>query len=120
VSDASVVNGVVGVDDAENGRSRIMLESHYFFTPDSGLRQKSWGIGPFIALQSGTEDIIESIGIGVMMRFRRGKGPESFNIDIGAVADPNTRVLGDGIVADAPCPPEKRTCATRKRCRPVC
>lgn len=105
VSDASVVGGLVRVDDEDNGRARIMLESHYFFTLDTETKKKAWGIGPFIALQPGTNEIIESIGIGVMMGFRRGNGPESFNIGIGAVVDPNTRVLGDGIVADAPLPP---------------
>ncbi len=105
VSDASIVNGIVRVNDEDNGRARIMLESHYFFTPGNPPEQETWGVGPFIALQPGTKDIIESVGIGVMVGFRRGTGDESFNLGIGAVVDPNTRVLGDGIVADLPLPP---------------
>lgn len=104
VSDASIVNGIVRVNDEDNGRARIMLESHYFFTPGYPPEQETWGVGPFIALQPGTKDIIESVGIGVMVGFRRGTGDESFNLGIGAVVDPNTRVLGDGIVADLPLP----------------
>ena len=75
VSSASLVNGVVRVTDENNGRARIMLESHYLFTPDGsflfgllGPRNdsdiidekthvttkygtKRWGFGPFISSQ---------------------------------------------------------------------
>jgi hypothetical protein len=53
VSEASLVNGIVRVDDEDNGRARIMLESHYFFTPDwrwTGLDKGVWGVGPFVSL----------------------------------------------------------------------
>jgi hypothetical protein len=108
VSEASLVNGIVRVDDEDNGRARIMLESHYFFTPDwrwTGLQKGVWGLGPFVSLQPGTDNIIEAIGMGVMLGFRRsGEGGESFNLGFGMIVDPNTRVLGDGVVADRPLP----------------
>lgn len=111
ISDASLVNGIVRVNDEDNGRARIMLESHYLFTPTKnvdflGLNnngiEKEWGFGPFIALQPGTEDVIEAIGMGLMFGFRRGKGDESFNLGFGVVIDPNTRILGEGVVANQP------------------
>ncbi len=111
ISDASLVNGIVRVNDEDNGRARIMLESHYLFTPPSNVdflgldnsgTEKEWGFGPFIALQPGTEDVIEAIGMGLMFGFRRGKGDESFNLGFGVVIDPNTRILGEGVVANRP------------------
>lgn len=107
VSEASLVNGIVRVDDEDNGRARIMLESHYFFTPDwrmPGLKDAEWGVGPFVSLQPGTDNIIEAIGMGLMFGFRRGSGSESFNLGFGMVVDPNTRILGDGVFADRPLP----------------
>ncbi|WP_156362232.1 hypothetical protein [Sphingomonas sp. Leaf208] len=111
ISDASLVNGIVRVNDEDNGRARIMLESHYLFTPPSNVdflgldnsgTEKEWGFGPFIALQPGTEDVIEAIGMGLMFGFRRGKGDESFNLGFGVVIDPNTRILGEGVAANQP------------------
>lgn len=111
ITDASLVNGVVRVNDEDNGRARIMLESHFLFTPDQKIDifdldnsgpEKEWGFGPFIALQPGTEDVIEAIGMGLMFGFRRGEGDESFNIGFGIVVDPNTRILGEGVIANQP------------------
>lgn len=107
VSEASLVNGIVRVDDEDNGRARIMLESHYFFTPDwkwTGLNKGVWGVGPFVSLQPGTDNIIEAIGMGLMFGFRRSGGNESFNLGFGMIVDPNTRILGDGVFADQPLP----------------
>ena len=108
ISDAELVGGVVRVSKSNDVRARVMLESHYFFLPsgrflnvDSGM----WGIGPFIALQPGSDDIIEAAAMGVMMGFRRGEGKaESFNIGAGLIVDPSVRTLGDGIVAGQPLP----------------
>lgn len=111
ISDASLINGIVRVNDEDNGRARIMLESHYLFTPTSNVDflgldnsgiEKEWGFGPFIALQPGTEDVIEAIEMGLMFGFRRGKGDESFNLGFGVVIDPNSRILGEGVVANQP------------------
>jgi hypothetical protein len=123
ISRASVVNGVVRTDDQDNGRARIMLESHYFFTPCTwnflGLKNPCstvdgyrvadpkvarWGVGPFIAIQPGSDNIIDAIGMGLMVGARREQSAQSFNLGIGVVFDPNTRVLGDGIRANEPLP----------------
>lgn len=123
ISRASVVNGIVRADDQDNGRARIMLESHYFFTPcaeaffglynpcrnERGYRVADpetarWGIGPFIAVQPGSDNIIDAIGIGLMLGARREKSSQSFNLGFGIVLDPNTRVLGEGLQLNAPLP----------------
>lgn len=108
ISDAEVVGGVVRVTKSNDVRARVMLESHYFFLPDGeflNVASGMWGIGPFIALQPGSDDIIEAAAMGVMMGFRRGAGKsESFNIGLGLIVDPSVRTLGDGIVAGQPLP----------------
>lgn len=112
IASASLVNGIVRVDDENNDRARVMLESHYFFTPkanfglfgDNSGDIKHVGVGPFVALQPGTDEIIEAIGMGLMVGFRRGDSGQSFNLGFGYVIDPNTRVLGDGLKGDQPLP----------------
>ncbi len=137
ISEAEIKNGIVRVTDQNNGRARIMLESHYFFTPcgrflgmggstrnddqklgdgrctsdDPDLAR--WGYGPFVAIQPGSGEIIDAIGAGLMVGFRR-KGSQSFNIGVGIVIDPNTRVLGDGFTANA-APPAGEETAVRYR-----
>jgi len=120
VQNAEIVDGVVRVTKETNAIARIMLESHYFFTPDnflgiqanvdaSGENKKTFGIGPFMALQPGTKEIIEAIGFGIMVGWRRdGAGPGSWNLGIGGVVDPNVQILGDGFVANEP-PPGSET-----------
>ncbi len=116
VTSAQLVNDIVRIDNEDNAIARVMLETHYFFTPDtclfglsrddvcSLLKGKEWGWGPFIAIQPGDGDIIDAIGAGVMLGFRRPGREDSFNIGIGAVVDPNARILGDGIKANQPLP----------------
>ncbi|MES2834033.1 MAG: hypothetical protein V4707_04895 [Pseudomonadota bacterium] len=107
ISEAEVVSGVVRVKDEDDARARIMLESHYFFTPSGtpfGVAQGDWGVGPFVAIQPGTDEVIEAAALGVMMGFRREGTGDSFNIGIGVAVDPNTRTLGDGIERDMPLP----------------
>jgi hypothetical protein len=86
-----------------------MLESHYFFLPNhsffDAVPEKEWGFGPFIALQPGTDNIVDAASAGLMIGFRRGKdSSESFNIGLGVVVDPNSRILGEGLVANQPLP----------------
>lgn len=108
VSDASIdANGIVRVDKREDVRARVMLESHAFFKTRAGKNggpQRGWG--PFIALQPGTDEIIEAIGIGIMFGFKRTKLDDaaSFNIGIGYVVDPAVKVLGDEFVENMPAP----------------
>lgn len=109
-------NKFVRVVDRNNNPARVMLESHYFFTPcgdfifqienkclGNKLESVSWGFGPFLALQPGGEkNIIDAVALGVMFGLRRSadKG-DSFNLGVGVVVDPNTKVLGAGIRENA-------------------
>lgn len=108
VSEAEVVNGIVRVTDEDDARARVMLESHYFFAPTGrflGVNERDWGTGPFVAVQPGTDEIIEAAAMGVMVGFRRpGTIDQSFNIGFGVSVDPNTRVLGSGLRAGEPLP----------------
>jgi hypothetical protein len=107
-TEAELVNNIVRIKNADNVRARLMFETHYFFKPKRsflGLEEDMWGVGPFVAIQPGSDEIIEAIGFGLMLGFRRAKDePQSFNIGVGMVFDPNTQVLGDGILANQPLP----------------
>lgn len=132
VRDAQLVNGIVRVSRGDNVRARLILESHYFFTPEGHLParlfgicnpppatatqaardasscrsdQAMWGWGPFIAVQPGSDNIIDAIGAGLMVGLRRpGEGSQSFNIGVGILYDMDVQLLGDGIFENEPLP----------------
>jgi hypothetical protein len=108
IESATVVNGIVRVDNEKNAVARVLLESHYFFLPDCkflGVEITKWGWGPFVGVQPGSGEIVEAAGLGVLLGFRRPNGSgDSFNIGVGYMVDPSVRVLGDGIVANQPLP----------------
>lgn len=103
-------NGNVRVEKINNDVPRIMLESHYFFTPNTNLlnlNAKQWGWGPFVALQPGTDEIIEAIGMGLMLGLKRNddeNDSSSWNIGLGMVVDPSVKTLGDDIKENEPLP----------------
>jgi hypothetical protein len=111
-------NNIVRVERDNNTRANFLLEAHYFFEPDAelwgtGLKHNQWGWGPFVAIQPGTQNIVEAVGVGLMIGFKRAalmakeKAPErgdSFNLGMGLLVNPNAQVLGDGIVANQPLP----------------
>ena len=108
VESAEVINGLVRVTKDKNDIPRVMLETHYFFLPNVplfGHRKGMWGVGPFVGIQNGSNEFIESIGAGLMLGFRRSEtATDSFNISIGAVVDPSVKILGDGIEENEPLP----------------
>jgi hypothetical protein len=132
---ATVANGIVRVTEEDNVRARLLLESHYFFLPKAtffGLRPNDWGIGPFIALQGGPEDIVQGVGGGLMIGLKRvrtdpdsrggepdGKSADvdgsSFNLGFGVFYDLGVQTLGDGIVANQPLPPGETEIRFAKR-----
>ena len=115
VRSADIVDGVVRVDSEQNKIARVMLESHYFFLSEKTrlfgiVPPERWGLGPFIALQPGTDEIIEAVALGVMVGFRRAgtDSGSSWNLGLGWVTDPNVQILGDGFVANE-APPGNET-----------
>jgi hypothetical protein len=108
VNDAELVAGVVRVKDEDNAKARILLESHYFFLPQRdffGVSPGDWGVGPFLAIQPGENDIVSAAGLGLMIGFRRPNSSNSWNIGVGVLYDPDTKTLGDGIRPNQPLPP---------------
>lgn len=126
VNDAELVNGIVRVKDEDNARARIMLESHYFFamdncpTPAKLMAGARCGMGPFVAIQPGDKEIVQAAALGWMFGFER-LGPKgentgkSWNIGIGAVFDPNTKTLGDGLEPNKPLPAGETTIRYKER-----
>jgi hypothetical protein len=52
------------------------------------IPKKTFGFGPFVSLQPGTDEIIDAIGLGVMFGWkRRNASKGSWNIGIGRVVD---------------------------------
>ncbi len=117
--DSATITGtppVVRVTDDNNAIARVMLETHYFFLPRFNLfgfpelGHGQWGHGPFVGIQPGSDDIIDSVAMGWMIGIRRsvvaGASPssDSFNLGLGIVVDPNTQILGDGFKEGRPPP----------------
>jgi hypothetical protein len=108
VDKASLVNGIVRVEEESDTQARIFLEIHMF-----GLRRKQqddepkplFGQGPWIGIQSSKSEMIDSFGLGWMWGWRKAEtDTRSFNIGIGIVLDPKVQVLGEGIAPNQPLP----------------
>jgi hypothetical protein len=72
--------------------------------PCSPTRRSS---GAFVAVQPGSDSIIDAIGLGWMFRFPdklQMFGNRTLNIGLGLIADQNVKVLGDGFVENQPPP----------------
>lgn len=122
VDEASLVNGVVRVSKERNVIARIMLETHYLFAPDSrflgrGAAKEDYGWGPFFAVEPGGDgDLVDAVALGVLWSFskgisdpgtprvRDGQIRKAFNLGVGIVVDPKTKILGDGVEPDKPLP----------------
>ena len=132
VVSVSAPNNIVRVDDtSSNVIASVVVESHYFFVPHTDLNlgtavvpAYTWGHGPFVAIDAGTStsnnSLIYGFSIGWMIGFRQPhysvidtrtgtKGAiydsSSWNIGLGFRVDPQSKVLGDGLVANMPLPP---------------
>jgi hypothetical protein len=111
VDSASVDGGgIVRIDDESNGLARLVLESHFFAPCPNLFFGDQNGCGLFVAAQLGDSDsIIDSVGGGLMFGFRPAAWVEednnrSFNIGLGVMVDPDTKILGDGINANSALP----------------
>ena len=110
VESAEIIAGVVRITDENDSSARLMLETHYFFRPpfraqQLGVEAKDWGVGPFVAVQSDDNDLLGAVAVGLMAGVRQpGSDRRSFNFGVGVLVDPNSRVLGDGVLANMPLP----------------
>ncbi|MCP3735701.1 hypothetical protein M9979_12535 [Sphingomonas sp. RP10(2022)] len=108
IAEATVVDGIVRIKKSNNTPARLLFESHYLFKPQFdllGVESDMWGVGPFVAIQPGDKEVINAIGLGVMLAFRREPTKtDSFNLGFGVIIDPDVQLLGDGIEANKPLP----------------
>ncbi len=121
VDEAEIVNGVVRVKQKSMAIPRILLETHYFITPDFNLfglvPMGLWGVGPFIGIQASTEEIIDSFAGGLMVGLRRADLSQSLNVGIGAILDRNAKTLGGGFRDGQPPPAGESTVRFRENSR---
>jgi hypothetical protein len=134
VNNAVIVNNIVRVDDStSNVNVGFVLEAHYFlrnffFTGD-GTPEQFCGTtmnldrycmqvahGPFVAIQVGggttaipkATDVVTAYALGWMVGLRHPNlttsPTSSWNFGVGVRVDPNTKLLGDGIVVNQPLP----------------
>lgn len=103
VESASVVNGILRVEEENSAVPRLVAEVHYFFSDRD--RKALWGFGPFVGIQTSDEEVLESFALGAMVGWRRSiDSSSSFNLGIGLVLDTDVQVLGDGLTANEPLP----------------
>jgi len=101
VTDASIdANGVVRVDTRSNATAGFVLESHYFFlrSKEDDYGNKTFGMGPFVAVQPGSDQIVTAIGVGWMAGWRRNNAGGAFTLGVGYASIPSAKVLGDEFV----------------------
>jgi len=105
VKKAEIVNGVVRVEEESNIALGIVLDAHYFFTVHEKDDRATVGAGPFIAIQTSGDNLIDSWALGGMLGFRRDPAKStSFNLGLGVRVEPGVKVLGDGLVENQPLP----------------
>ena len=113
IDSASLVNGIVRVQEDSNVRARFMGEIHFALSCESGAlivdgkkrcdpNERSGGL--FLAVQPGTDNIIEGVGLGWMLRLPDKLFDRALNIGMGVVVDENVQILGDGVKANQPLP----------------
>jgi hypothetical protein len=76
VESAEIVDGYVRVTEEKNVITRILLETHYFFPATTkrflGIKNPgTWAWGPFVGVQSSSDDVIDAFAMGLMVGFRK-------------------------------------------------
>jgi hypothetical protein len=124
IDEAVVVDGKIVVTQQNTNAARLMFEFHQLFTTNiltkngraAARRQllqceanpidcPMYGIGPFLALQTSQDDLIASVGLGIMMGVRNDpRKNTSFNFGIGVQWDSKVKELANGFVAGQPLP----------------
>ena len=108
---AEISNGIVRVSGDNNFSARLLLERHFFTKTDAGtcfLFSSANGCGGFLAIQMGSTNtkVLDAFGFGYMWGWKDNKDDKAtaWNFGLGLIADPNTTVLGDGIVKNEALP----------------
>ena len=106
ITNAEMSNNIVRVSGDNNFVARLLLERH-FFNKKYGECHMGDACGMFVAVQLGSTNsqFLDAIGAGYMWGWKPtsfSDSVSSFNLGIGLIADPNTKVLGDGITKNQP------------------
>ncbi|MBN8886955.1 MAG: hypothetical protein J0I77_14635 [Rudaea sp.] len=121
IDSASVVNGIVRVDDSRTTRPLIAFEAHrYLYSGSTANDTRTFANGPFVSVQTGSDSSsLASFGIGWMFGWSDpvGAGTKSFtadgeqqhslmgwNLGIGIMLESQSKRLGDGLQANQPLP----------------
>jgi len=111
VETAEVVDGIVRVTKEANDTARVFAEVH-LFRPIN--KEDTKGHGPFVAIQSSANDLIDSFSVGYMRGWRKdANATNSINVGFGLVLDTNVKELGNGIEEDQPLPPGENADSVR-------
>jgi hypothetical protein len=117
---ASIVNGIVRVEEEDDVKYGLGLEVHRFIwgTSWGATARRPWSgamaLGPYVSALPGTNNVIDALGAGLVFGFIGGRSSESesnkfsMNVAIGMYVDPGTRVLADGF-EDGKAPPAGET-----------
>ena len=118
VESAIVVDGKIVVTRRSKDQARAALEAHQLFTANPltarGRREireevercardtvecPLVGIGPFAAIQTGSSNALNSVGLGLMIGVRSDpRQDSSFNLGVGVVFDNAVKELAPGFV----------------------
>jgi len=102
VQEATVdTNGIVRVNSRNNTQAGLLLEMHHF--PWTFGKDGSIGHGPFVAVQSGTDQVIAAAGAGWMVGFKI-KDNKAFGLGFGYAGLPSAKVLGSEFVENQTAP----------------
>ena len=124
IDEAAVVDKRIVVTRRAKDQPRAALEAHQLFTANpfsengrqtmrdqliacgkSALDCPMFGLGPFAAIQTGSDNSISSAGLGVMLGLRSDpRRDSSFNVGLGLVWDTRVRGLASGFVEGQPLP----------------
>lgn len=116
VDEAFVVDDKIVVTKQNTNAARMLFEFHQLFTTNifSGDGRKAartqlaacetnplecpmYGVGPFMALQMSEDDLVASVGVGIMLGVRNDpRKNTSFNFGIGLQWDSKVKQLADG------------------------
>ena len=122
IKSASIINGIVRVEEENEIKYGLGLEVHRFVwgTSWGATTRRPWSgavaLGPYVSVLPGTNDVIDTIGAGIVLGFLGGRSSQSegnnfsMNIAVGGYVDPETRVLADGF-EDGKAPPPGETTA---------
>jgi hypothetical protein len=100
--------GFIRIEEDDNLSPRPLVEGHVFLKDVRLSKTAIMSFGPYAGIVPAGEDIIDAIGVGVLMGFRRvrqensdeSQAPGAFQLGVGFMIDPGVQVLGRGLKAN--------------------